>query len=108
MLALCSLLSDCWVVSFLFLTPSFSFATLFLFIPSRPARTAPHPLVPSRPQVNMGKMIEDMEYRLRQTIEQIYFSKTKEVFSNLRTTLPVSELERRRNAQGQIGQGMRK
>ena len=79
-----------------------------MFIPSRPARTAPHPLVPSRPQVNMGKMIEDMEYRLRQTIEQIYFSKTKEVFSNLRTTLPVSELERRRNAQGQIGQGMRK
>ena len=56
----------------------------------------------------MGKMVEDMEYRLRQTIEQIYFSKTKEVFSNLRTTLPVSELERRRNAQGQIGQGMRK
>ena len=64
--------------------------------------------VATRPQVNMGKMIEDMEYRLRQTIEQIYFSKTKEVFSNLRTTLPVSELERRRNAQGQIGQGMRK
>ena len=58
--------------------------------------------------VNMGKMIEDMEFRLRQTIEQIYFSKTKEVFSNLRTTIPVSELERRRNAQGQIGQGMRK
>ena len=62
----------------------------------------------SHVQVNMGKMIEDMEFRLRQTIEQIYFSKTKEVFSNLRTTIPVSELERRRNAQGQIGQGMRK
>jgi len=57
---------------------------------------------------NMGRMIEDMEYRLRQTIEQIYFSKTKEVFSNLRTTIPVSEIERRRNAQGQIGQGMRR
>lgn len=57
---------------------------------------------------NMGRMIEDMEFRLRQTIEQIYFSKTKEVFSNLRTTIPVSEIERRRNAQGQIGQGMRR
>jgi len=34
---------------------------------------------------NIGKMVEDMEFKLRQTLETIYFGKTKDIVNNLRT-----------------------
>lgn len=33
---------------------------------------------------NMGKMIEDMEFKLRNAIDQIYFGKTKDISNELR------------------------
>lgn len=45
---------------------------------------------------NIGKMVEDMENRLRGTIETIYFGKTKEVLSTVRSQLGMSEVEKRK------------
>ena len=58
--------------------------------------TEPHPLVP--PQVesdhvvndasphisNVGRMVEDMENRMRTSLNEIYFGKTKDVVNDLR------------------------
>ncbi|KYQ93741.1 subunit of heterodimeric actin capping protein cap32/34 [Tieghemostelium lacteum] len=53
--------------------------------------------------VNIGKMVEDMESKLRQTLETIYFGKTKEVVNTLRNSVGNSELEKRKNLSNQIG-----
>ncbi|KAM9991430.1 hypothetical protein ACTFIZ_004814 [Dictyostelium cf. discoideum] len=53
--------------------------------------------------VNIGKMVEDMESKLRQTLETIYFGKTKEVVNTLRNATGNSELEKRKNLSNQIG-----
>jgi len=46
--------------------------------------------------VNIGSMVEDMENRLRLSIEQIYFGKTKEVLSTVRNIRGVSDMDRQR------------
>jgi capping protein beta len=57
--------------------------------------------------INIGKMVEDMEYRLRQTLEQIYFGKTKEVVTvSLRNAVGTQELEKRKNLSSQIGSAL--
>jgi len=53
--------------------------------------------------VNIGKMVEDMESKLRLTLETIYFGKTKEVVDTLRSSVGGSELEKRKNLSNQIG-----
>ncbi|EGC39158.1 subunit of heterodimeric actin capping protein cap32/34 [Dictyostelium purpureum] len=56
--------------------------------------------------VNIGKMVEDMESKLRQTLETIYFGKTKEVVNTLRNALGSSEIEKRKNLSNQIGSAL--
>ena len=41
--------------------------------------------------VNIGKMIEDMEGKMRQTLETIYFGKTRDIFGNLRSNSSAAE-----------------
>lgn len=53
--------------------------------------------------VNIGRMVEDMEIKLRQTLETIYFGKTKEVANTLRSALSKSELEQRAQFQAEVG-----
>lgn len=52
---------------------------------------------------NIGRMVEDMESKLRTTLETIYFGKTKEVVNNLRNFIGNSENEKRKNLSNQIG-----
>lgn len=56
--------------------------------------------------INIGRMVEDMESKLRMTLEQIYFGKTKEVVSTLRNQLGSSELEKRKMLSTQIGSAL--
>lgn len=44
---------------------------------------------------NMGRMIENMENKLRSTIETIYFGKTKDIVSDLRNQITSSALKMR-------------
>jgi len=43
--------------------------------------------------IHMGEMIEDVEFRMRDEIESIYFGKTKDVVSRLRSTERLSHLK---------------
>jgi len=53
--------------------------------------------------INIGRMIEDMEIRLRNTIETIYFGKTKDIANLLRQSVKVSETRQKQLMQKQIG-----
>jgi len=58
---------------------------------------ADKPVNPHNPHVtNIGRMIEDMENRLRRTIEEIYFGKTKEVLCTVRSQRIAGEADRQR------------
>jgi len=52
---------------------------------------------------NIGRMVEDMELKLRNTIEFIYFGKTKDVVNELRLLIGVKEADKRKNLQKQLG-----
>jgi len=45
--------------------------------------------------VNIGKMIEDLESKMRSTLCEIYFSKTKQILSDLRSIESTAELKSR-------------
>lgn len=52
---------------------------------------------------NIGKMVEDMEIKLRTTLEQIYFGKTKDIANELRNIVSSNILKQREEMQRQIG-----
>lgn len=41
--------------------------------------------------VNIGRMVEDMENKIRNTLNEIYFSKTKDIVNSLRSVQPICE-----------------
>lgn len=49
---------------------------------------------------NIGRMVEDMELKLRHTIEQIYFGKTHEVMNELRAAVGVTRQKEMKKQQG--------
>jgi len=57
---------------------------------------------------NIGKMVEDMEIKLRNTLEQIYFGKTRDIVNELRQTTSVAIMSQRKALQGQIGSAIGK
>jgi len=62
------------------------------------------PVNDANPHVsNIGKMVEDMEIKLRTTLEQIYFGKTKDIANELRSTTGTSIMNQHKNLQKQIG-----
>ncbi|KAK4629294.1 F-actin-capping protein subunit beta [Fulvia fulva] len=48
--------------------------------------------------VNIGRMVEDMETRMRNLLQEVYFGKAKDVVGDLRSIQPLSEAERERKA----------
>lgn len=46
--------------------------------------------------VNIGRMVEDMETRMRNLLQEVYFGKAKDVVGDLRSIQPLSEAERDR------------
>eukprot|EP01086_Lenisia_limosa_P012651 TRINITY_DN41132_c0_g1_i1.p1 TRINITY_DN41132_c0_g1~~TRINITY_DN41132_c0_g1_i1.p1 ORF type:complete len:271 (+),score=92.65 TRINITY_DN41132_c0_g1_i1:1-813(+) len=51
---------------------------------------------------NMGRMIEDMEFKLRNSLDQIYFGKTRDITNQLRVAAGVKTMNAQRNAQHAI------
>lgn len=41
--------------------------------------------------VNIGKMVEEMENKIRNTLNEIYFGKTKDIVNGLRSVQPISD-----------------
>uniref|UniRef100_A0A9J2Q465 F-actin-capping protein subunit beta n=1 Tax=Ascaris lumbricoides TaxID=6252 RepID=A0A9J2Q465_ASCLU len=58
--------------------------------------------------VNMGRMIEDMESKIRSTLNEIYFGKTKQIVGELRTMLDAEELKRQKMIANEIKGGITK
>lgn len=52
--------------------------------------------------VNIGKMVEDMETRMRNLLQEVYFGKAKDVVGDLRSIQPLSEAERERAAHQEV------
>ena len=56
----------------------------------------------------IGHMVEDMELRMRNFLDQIYFGKTKDVTSEVRSIGSLSESEDRAALQRNLIMGLRK
>ncbi|GEM10936.1 WASH complex, F-actin capping protein, beta subunit [Rhodotorula toruloides] len=52
--------------------------------------------------VNIGKMVEDMELKMRNLLGEVYFSKTKDILSSLRTQNGLDEQAKHRALQGEL------
>jgi len=55
---------------------------------------------------NIGRMVEDMELKLRTTLQTIYFGKTKDIVNELRQIMNVSALQHRSALQAEIGRAI--
>jgi len=62
------------------------------------------PVNDANPHVsNIGKMVEDMEIKLRTTLEQIYFGKTKDIANQLRNVMSANVKQQQEEMQKAIG-----
>lgn len=52
--------------------------------------------------VNIGKMIEDMENKIRNTLNEIYFGKTKDIVNGLRSVNSLDEAKKQNNLQAEL------
>lgn len=51
---------------------------------------------------NVGKLVEDMELKMRNLLQEVYFGKAKDVVGDLRSLGSLSEGERERGVQREI------
>ncbi|GAA5928859.1 hypothetical protein JCM1841_001275 [Sporobolomyces salmonicolor] len=51
---------------------------------------------------NVGKMVEDMEIKMRNLLGEVYFSKTKDILSSLRSSSGFGEQAKQRALQGEL------
>jgi len=66
-----------------------------------------YPVDKMNPHVaNIGRMVEDMELKLRTTLQTIYFGKTKDIVNDLRQSISVSSLQHRNALQAEIGRAI--
>jgi len=57
---------------------------------------------------NMGRMIEDMEIKMRTLLDTIYFGKTKDIVNHLRTNVSASERTQRNALAGELAAALGK
>ncbi|KAI3633228.1 hypothetical protein MIR68_008766 [Amoeboaphelidium protococcarum] len=51
---------------------------------------------------NIGRLIEDMEFKMRHSLQDIYFGKTKDIVNDLRSVVPLSEKSKVDNVQKEL------
>jgi len=52
--------------------------------------------------VNIGRLVEDMELKMRNLLQEVYFGKAKDVVGDLRSIAPLTETNRDRAAHRDI------
>ncbi|POY74734.1 hypothetical protein BMF94_2210 [Rhodotorula taiwanensis] len=52
--------------------------------------------------VNVGKLVEDMELKMRNLLQEVYFSKTKDILGSLRSQAGLNEQNKFRAVQGEL------
>jgi capping protein beta len=56
----------------------------------------------------MGKMIEEMEIKLRNSLQEIYFGKTKDITNALRSIRSLSEAAKQNQLQAELLKGLKR
>lgn len=56
---------------------------------------------------NIGRLVEDMENKIRNTLNEIYFGKTKDIVNGLRSTMPMEDLKTRENLRIDLAQALK-
>ena len=51
---------------------------------------------------NMGKLVEDMEFKIRHSLQEIYFGKTKDITNDLRSLNSLEETRKQQKLQAQL------
>ncbi|KAI9031354.1 CapZ-beta [Hyaloraphidium curvatum] len=51
---------------------------------------------------NIGRMVEDMELRMRNSLQDIYFGKSKDIVNDLRSTVSLKEAAKQRNLASEL------
>ena len=54
------------------------------------------------PTLNTGRMIEDMENKIRSTLNDIYFGKTKDIVNSLRSVNDLADVNSQNNLQAEL------
>ena len=57
--------------------------------------------------VNMGRMIEDMEFKMRHSIQEIYFGKTKDIVNDLRSMQDLKEKGKQQQVQRELAANLK-
>lgn len=61
------------------------------------------PVSESHPHIaNIGRMVEDMENKIRNTLNEIYFGKTKDIVNGLRSVQPLPDQKQREALRDEI------
>lgn len=61
---------------------------------------------PSSHVSNIGRMVEDMEIRLRGQLQEVYFGKTRDIVNDVRSVQTLSEAERDKQLQQEMVNGL--
>nr|CAB3227644.1 CAPZB uncharacterized protein LOC100181273 [Phallusia mammillata] len=51
---------------------------------------------------NIGRLVEEMENKMRHTLNEIYFGKTRDIVNDLRSTIPLSEVAKQRSVANEL------
>merc|ERR1712029_891771 len=51
---------------------------------------------------NIGKMVEEMENKIRNSLDEIYFGRTRDVINTLRSIQPLGEVEDQKKRQAEL------
>merc|ERR1712210_130054 len=51
---------------------------------------------------NIGRLVEDMENKIRNTLNEIYFGKTKDIVNGLRSVQPLAEANKMKDLRNQL------
>ncbi len=57
---------------------------------------------------NIGKLVEDMELKMRNLLQEVYFGKAKDVVGDLRSLGTLSEVGREKNAHREVIDSMKR
>ena len=57
---------------------------------------------------NIGKLVEDMELKMRNLLQEVYFGKAKDVVGDLRSIGQLTEANRDKDAQREIINSMKR
>jgi capping protein beta len=57
---------------------------------------------------NIGRLVEDMELKMRNLLQEVYFGKARDVVGELRSVQKLSVVDRERGAQREVIDSMRR